>query len=65
MSERAREIHVAADVLRRVPQNFWDTLLTPAGNGKYTLDLTSCPQATYLLTLVTTNGKQHTLCLLK
>ncbi len=39
--------------------------LTPAGNGKYTLDLTSRPQATYLLTLVTATGKTHTLRLLK
>ena len=39
--------------------------LIPAGNGKYTLDLTSRPQATYLLTLTTANGKTHTLRLLK
>ena len=39
--------------------------LTPAGNGKYTLDLTSRPQATYLLTLTTATGKTHTLRLLK
>ena len=39
--------------------------LTPAGNGKYTLDLTSRPQATYLLTLTTANGKTHTIRLLK
>ena len=39
--------------------------LTPAGNGKYTLDLTNRPQATYLLTLTTATGKTHTLRLLK
>jgi hypothetical protein len=39
--------------------------LTPAGNGKYTLDLTNRPQATYLLTLTTADGKTHTLRLLK
>ena len=39
--------------------------LTPAGNGKYTLDLTNRPQATYLLTLTTANGKTHTIRLLK
>ena len=39
--------------------------LTPAGNGKYTLDLTSRTQATYLLTLTTATGKTHTLRLLK
>ncbi len=39
--------------------------LTPAGNGKYTLDLTSRPQSTYLLTLTTATGKTHTLRLLK
>ena len=39
--------------------------LTPAGNGKYILDLTSRPQATYLLTLTTATGKTLTLRLLK
>ena len=39
--------------------------LTPAGNGKYTLDLTSRPNATYLLTLTTASGKTHTIRLLK
>ena len=39
--------------------------LTPAGNGKYTLDLTSRPQATYLLTVTTADGRQITLRLLK
>ncbi len=39
--------------------------LTPAGNGKYTLDLTNRPQATYLLTLTTATGKTHTIRLLK
>ena len=39
--------------------------LTPAGNGKYTLDLTSRPQATYLLTVTIVDGKTHTLRLLK
>ena len=42
-----------------------EVTLTPAGNGKYTLDLTSRPQATYLLTLTTVTGKTHTLRLLK
>ena len=42
-----------------------EVTLTPAGNGKYTLDLTSRPQATYLLTLTTANGKTHTIRLLK
>ena len=42
-----------------------EVILTPAGNGKYTLDLTSRPQATYLLTLTTATGKTHTLRLLK
>ena len=42
-----------------------EVTLTPAGNGKYTLDLTSRPQATYLLTLTTASGKTHTVRLLK
>ncbi len=39
--------------------------LTPDAPGQYTLDLTSRPQATYLLTLTTADGKQHTVRLLK
>ena len=39
--------------------------LTPIGSGQYSLDLTSRPQATYLLTLTTADGKQHTVRLLK
>lgn len=39
--------------------------LTPDGYNQYTLDLTSLPQATYLLTLTTADGRQHTLKLLK
>ena len=39
--------------------------LQPQGNGRYTLDLTSRPQATYLLTLVTQGGQQHVVRLMK
>jgi hypothetical protein len=39
--------------------------LTPDGPGQYSLDLTSRPQATYLLTLTTADGHQHTVRLLK
>ena len=39
--------------------------LTPQGDGRYTLDLTSRPQATYLLTLTTASGQRHTVRLLK
>ncbi len=46
--------------------------LTPSGERRaesgecvYTLDLSSRPQATYLLTLTTADGKQHTVRLLK
>ena len=46
--------------------------LTPSGERRaesgehvYTLDLTSRPQATYLLTLTTASGKTHTIRLLK
>ena len=39
--------------------------LTPDAPGQYTLDLTSRPQATYLLTLTTASGKTHTVRLLK
>ncbi len=39
--------------------------LTAEVPGRYTLDLTSRPQATYLLTLTTASGKTHTVRLLK
>ena len=39
--------------------------LSPYGPGQYSLDLTSRPQASYLLTLITADGKQHTVRLLK
>ena len=39
--------------------------LTPTAPGQYTLDLTSRPQATYLLTLTTSDGQTHTVRLLK
>ena len=39
--------------------------LTPDGSGQYTLDLTTYPPATYLLTLTTADGRQHTVKLLK
>ena len=39
--------------------------ITSTGNGQYVLDLTSRPQATYMLTLTTAGGKQHTMRLLK
>ena len=42
-----------------------EVCLTPDAPGQYTLDLTSRPQATYLLTLTTADGKTHTLRLLK
>ena len=39
--------------------------LTATGNGQYTLDLTSRPQATYLLTVTIADGKTHSIRLLK
>ena len=39
--------------------------LTADGNGRYTLDLTARPQATYLLSLTTASGKTHTVRLMK
>lgn len=39
--------------------------LTPDAPGQYSLDLTSRPQATYLLTLTTSDGRQHIVRLLK
>ena len=52
--------------VRLVPQGHSsNNTLTQSSNQTYTLDLTSRPQATYLLTLTTADGKQHTLRLLK
>ena len=42
-----------------------EVVLTPTGPDRYTLDLTSRPQATYLLTVTIATGKTHTLRLLK
>ena len=39
--------------------------LTPTAPGQYTLNLSSRPQSTYLLTLTTADGHQHTVRLLK
>ena len=39
--------------------------LTCDGHGQYTLDLTARPQAPYLLTITTADGRQHTVRLLK
>ena len=39
--------------------------LTVKGDGRYVLDLTARPQASYLLTLTTDDGRQHTVHLLK
>ena len=39
--------------------------LTAEGPGRYSLDLTSHPQAAYLLTLITASGKTHTVRLMK
>lgn len=39
--------------------------LTTRGEGLYTLDLTSHSQATYLLTLITADGRQYTVRLMK
>ena len=39
--------------------------LTAIGHGQYSLDLTTRPQATYLLTLTTASGKTHTVRLMK
>ena len=39
--------------------------LTPEGPGRYALNLAAHPQAIYMLTLVTADGKQHMVKLLK
>ena len=42
-----------------------EVVLTPAGENRYTLDLTNRPSTAYLLTLTTATGKTHTIRLLK
>ena len=39
--------------------------LSAEGAGRYSLDLTARPQATYLLTITTIGGKTHTIRLMK
>lgn len=52
--------------VRLIPQGHSsNNTFTQSHNQIYTLDLTSRPQATYLLTLTTASGKTHTIRLLK
>ena len=60
-SETLTEIAWLTDLIGRREQ----VRLTAEAPGRYSLDLTSRPQATYLLTLITNDGKQHTIKLLK
>jgi len=39
--------------------------LFPDGTGRYSLDITAYPQATYLLTITTASGNSHTLRIVK
>ena len=56
---------VATAVLTDLQGRREEVRLERVGVGHYVLDLTSRPQASYLLTLTTSSGKQHTLKLLK
>ena len=56
---------VATAVLTDLQGRREEVRLERVGAGHYVLDLTSRPQASYLLTLTTSSGKQHTLKLLK
>lgn len=56
---------VASAVLTDLQGRREEVRLERVGAGHYVLDLTSRPQASYLLTLTTSSGKQHTLKLLK
>ena len=66
--------HVTIESSETLAETAWLTDLTgrheqvrliAEGTGRYSLDLTSRPQATYLLTLTTASGKTHTVRLLK
>ena len=61
----ALSIGVATALLTDLSGRREQVPLTPTAPGQYTLDLTSRPQATYLLTLTTATGHQHTVKLLK
>ena len=50
---------------RREPVSLLPLPADAGGSARYMVDLTSLPQATYLLTLVTASGHQHTLRLFK
>ena len=39
--------------------------LDTVGDGQYTLDMTGRPQAIYMLTMLTADGQQHTIRLIK
>jgi len=59
------ELKTATAILTDPTGRREEVRLIPIGSGQYSLDLTSRPQATYLLTLTTADGKQHTIRLLK
>ncbi len=55
----------AAAILTDLMGRREEVRLTSDGLGQYTLDLTARPQSSYLLTLTTADGNQHTVKLLK
>lgn len=57
--------HLAAAFLIDMLGRREEVTLSDTGNGGYSIDITSCPNAVYLLTLVTADGGQHTVRLLK
>ncbi|MBP5540826.1 MAG: hypothetical protein J6X88_04165, partial [Bacteroidales bacterium] len=50
---------------RREPVSLLPLPADAGGSTRFVADLTTAPQATYLLTLVTASGHQHTLRLFK
>ena len=50
---------------RREPVSLLPLPADAGGSARFVADLTTAPQATYLLTLVTASGHQHTLRLFK
>lgn len=57
--------HLVAAYLTDVLGRREEVTLSDTGNGGYSIDITSCPNAVYLLTVVTADGGRHTVRLLK
>ena len=58
-------VRINSTTLTDMPGRRKEVRLTDMGDGQYTLNLTTRPQAIFLLSLITTDGHRHTIRLLK